>query len=275
MAYDEKLINDAHIGMKRLLEIMRTLRDPEVGCPWDLKQNFASIAPFTIEEAYEVADAIERRNWSDLKSELGDLLLQTVYHTQIASELGLFNFDDVVNTISDKMVSRHPHVFTNMMRDKSVEEQEKDWEDIKAKERASKTREGVLDDVAVALPALVRALKLQKRAARVGFDWPNISLVLDKIREEAHELTEAKKKLTHAEIEEEYGDLMFVMVNFGRHLKVDAEVALRAANEKFCRRFKYIENELAKRGILPEQCNMDKLESLWNEAKAIERNSTV
>ena len=274
MGYDEKLINDANGGIARLLEIMRTLRDPEIGCPWDIEQDFASIAPFTIEEAYEVADAIDRKDWSELKTELGDLLLQTAYHTQMASEAGLFTFDDVVNAISDKMVSRHPHVFGSKNREKSAEQQAKDWEDIKEMERASKTKEGVLDDVALALPALMRALKLQKRAARVGFDWPNISLVLDKIQEEAYELAEARQNMNHVEVEEEYGDLMFVMVNFGRHLKVDAEAALRAANAKFSRRFRYIEDQLAKQGISPEQSNLDDMESLWNEAKKIEIEAT-
>ena len=274
MGYDEKLINDANGGIARLLEIMRTLRDPEIGCPWDIEQDFASIAPFTIEEAYEVADAIDRQDWSELKNELGDLLLQTAYHTQMASEAGLFTFDDVVNAISDKMVSRHPHVFGSKNREKSAEQQAKDWEDIKEMERASKTKEGVLDDVALALPALMRALKLQKRAARVGFDWPNISLVLDKIQEEAYELAEARQNMNHVEVEEEYGDLMFVMVNFGRHLKVDAEAALRAANAKFSRRFRYIEDQLAKQGISPEQSNLDDMESLWNEAKKIEIEAT-
>jgi len=274
MGYDEKLINDANGGIARLLEVMRTLRDREIGCPWDIEQDFASIAPFTIEEAYEVADAIDRQDWSELKNELGDLLLQTAYHTQMASEAGLFTFDDVVNAISDKMVSRHPHVFGSKNREKSAEQQAKDWEDIKEMERASKTKEGVLDDVALALPALMRALKLQKRAARVGFDWPNISLVLDKIQEEAYELAEARQNMNHVEVEEEYGDLMFVMVNFGRHLKVDAEAALRAANAKFSRRFRYIEDQLAKQGISPEQSNLDDMESLWNEAKKIEIEAT-
>ena len=275
MPYDKKLRNDAHGGITQLLEIMRTLRDPEIGCPWDREQDFASIASFTIEEAYEVADAIQHQDWSELKNELGDLLLQTAYHAQMASELGLFTFDEVVNAICDKMVSRHPHVFGESTQRKTIQQQQKDWEDIKAKERASKIKNGVLDDVSLALPALMRAIKLQKRAARVGFDWPNIALVLDKIYEEASELAEAKKNLTQAEIEEEFGDLMFAIVNFGRHLKVDAEVALRLANAKFCKRFKYIEYQLAKQGISPKQANLGDMESLWNEAKAIEKQSTA
>lgn len=272
MGYNEKLINDEQGGMARLLEVMRALRDPEEGCSWDIEQDFASIAPYTIEEAYEVADAIERQDWSELKNELGDLLLQTVYHTQIASEAALFTFDDVANAISDKMVARHPHVFGAESRDKSAEQQTADWESIKATERATKSKQGVLEDVALALPALMRAAKLQKRAARVGFDWPNISQVLDKIQEETQELVEAKKTLTQTEVVEEYGDLMFVMVNLGRHLKVDAEEALRGANMKFTRRFQYIENELARQGLSPEKSNLNDMDRLWNDAKKVERN---
>ena len=272
MGYNEKLINDEQGGMARLLEVMRALRDPEEGCSWDIEQDFASIAPYTIEEAYEVADAIERQDWSELKNELGDLLLQTVYHTQIASEAALFTFDDVANAISDKMVARHPHVFGAESRDKSAEQQTADWESIKATERATKSKQGVLEDVALALPALMRAAKLQKRAARVGFDWPNISQVLDKIQEETQELVEAKKTLTQTEVVEEYGDLMFVMVNLGRHLKVDAEEALRGANMKFTRRFQYIENELARQGLSPEKSNLNDMDKLWNDAKKVERN---
>ena len=272
MGYNEKLINDEQGGMARLLEVMRALRDPEEGCSWDIEQDFASIAPYTIEEAYEVADAIEREDWSELKNELGDLLLQTVYHTQIASEAALFTFDDVANAISDKMVARHPHVFGAESRDKSAEQQTADWESIKATERATKSKQGGLEDVALALPALMRAANLQKRAARVGFDWPNISQVLDKIQEETQELVEAKKTLTQTEVVEEYGDLMFVMVNLGRHLKVDAEEALRGANMKFTRRFQYIENELARQGLSPEKSNLNDMDRLWNDAKKVERN---
>ena len=272
MGYNEKLINDEQGGMARLLEVMRALRDPEEGCSWDIEQDFASIAPYTIEEAYEVADAIERQDWSELKNELGDLLLQTVYHTQIASEAALFTFDDVANAISDKMVARHPHVFGAESRDKSAEQQTADWESIKATERATKSKQGVLEDVALALPALMRAANLQKRAARVGFDWPNISQVLDKIQEETHELVEARKTLNQTEVVEEYGDLMFVMVNLGRHLKVDAEEALRGANMKFTRRFQYIENELARQGLSPEKSNLNDMDRLWNDAKKVERN---
>ena len=272
MGYNEKLINDEQGGMARLLEVMRALRDPEEGCSWDIEQDFASIAPYTIEEAYEVADAIERKDWSELKNELGDLLLQTVYHTQIASEASLFTFDDVANSISDKMVARHPHVFGAESRDKSTEQQTADWESIKAKERAMRAKQGVLEDVALALPALMRAAKLQTRAARVGFDWPNISQVLDKIQEETQELIEAKQTLDQNKVVEEYGDLLFVFVNLGRHLKVNAEEALRAANTKFTRRFQYIEDELAKQGLSPEQSNLNDMDKLWNDVKEVERN---
>ena len=272
MGYDEKLIYDPTTGIVRLLEIMRALRDPEQGCPWDLKQDFSSIAQYTIEEAYEVADAIERQNWTELKSELGDLLLQSVYHTQMASEIDLFTFDDVVNLISDKMVARHPHVFGSESRDKTAAQQVKDWEQIKAEERASKGRKGVLDDVAISLPALSRAIKLQKRAARVGFDWPEIGSVLDKITEEVHEIREAQNLEDEKHLQEEFGDLLFVLVNFARHLKIDAEDSLRGANSKFVRRFKYIEAELHSQNKTPEEATLDEMNALWNAAKAAERN---
>jgi len=214
----DDLIHDPKGGMPRLLEIMRRLRDPETGCPWDIEQDFVSIAPYTIEEAYEVADAIEREAWGELKGELGDLLLQSVYHTQMAEEAGMFSFDDVANAISDKMVARHPHVFGDESRDKSAEQQVLDWEQIKAAERAGKQETGVLDGVAKGLPALTRALKLQNRAARVGFDWPSTDEVLDKIVEEAQELREVENETEQLE---EFGDLLFVMVNLGRpHVKV-------------------------------------------------------
>ena len=271
MPYDEKLVNDPKGGMPRLIEVMRALRDPDTGCPWDIEQDFASIAPYTIEEAYEVADAIERQDWQDLKAELGDLLLQTVYHTQMASEEKLFDFDDVANAISDKMVARHPHVFGDESREKSADQQTADWEAIKAAERAEKAKQGTLDDVALALPALMRAIKLQKRAARVGFDWPEIDQVLDKMLEEAHELNDAKSNLSQAEIEEEFGDLLFVMVNFGRHLKIDAEEALRSANAKFTRRFKHIEQSLAERGKTPEQSTLGEMDAFWEAAKVIDK----
>lgn len=271
MGYDEKLIHDPNAGMDRLLEIMRALRDPECGCPWDIEQDFNTIAPYTIEEAYEVADAIEQKNWGELKSELGDLLLQTVYHTQMATEEGLFSFDEVVNAISDKMVARHPHVFGPESRNKTADQQVNDWERIKAAERASKARKGVLDDVALSLPALTRALKLQKRAARVGFDWPEISSVIDKIAEETEELVEAQKQKDADHMKEEFGDLLFVLVNLGRHMQIDAEEALRGANAKFTRRFQYIEEALRKKNKQPDEASLEEMDDLWNAAKDEER----
>ena len=273
MPYNETLIKNPKGGMPRLLEIMRALRDPKTGCPWDIEQDFASIAPYTIEEAYEVADAIDRQAWGEFRGELGDLLLQSVYHTQMAQEAGLFDFDDVVNDISDKMVHRHPHVFGDESRDKSAEQQTLDWEKIKASERAAKASSGVLDDVAIGLPALMRAVKLQKRAARVGFDWPVIDDVMDKIQEEIAELVEARDELTQEDIAEEYGDLLFVMANLGRHLNVGPEEALRAANSKFTRRFRYIESELNKKGKRPDQSNLEEMDALWDQAKIAERIS--
>ncbi len=269
----DALVHDPNGGFPRLLEIMRRLRDPDTGCPWDIEQDFASIAPYTIEEAYEVADAIERESWSELESELGDLLLQTVYHTQMGDEAGLFSFDTVVKKISDKMVARHPHVFGDESREKSAEQQTVDWETQKAKERAARARGGVLDDVALGLPALMRAVKLQKRAARVGFDWPTTDDVVDKIVEEATELAEAKGSADHAALTEEFGDLLFVVANLARHLKIDPEEALRSANAKFTRRFHAIEAALAERGKRPEDSDLQEMDALWDAAKAAERQA--
>ncbi|WP_224824589.1 nucleoside triphosphate pyrophosphohydrolase [Cognatishimia sp. MH4019] len=265
------LIHNPDGGMPRLLEIMRRLRDPQTGCPWDIEQDFASIAPYTIEEAYEVADAIERGDWAELEGELGDLLLQTVYHTQMGAEAGHFSFESVARAISDKMVARHPHVFGDESRDKSADQQTADWEKIKAAERAGKAQRGTLDGVAIGLPALLRAVKLQKRAARVGFDWPETSQVLDKMQEEARELVEAQDSLSQAEIEEEFGDLLFVMANLGRHMKVDPEAALRAANAKFTRRFEAIEAALAAMGKTPSDSTLEEMDTLWDAAKAQEK----
>ena len=251
----------------RLRAIMARLRDPVTGCPWDVEQDFATIAPYTIEEAYEVADAIERQAWEELKGELGDLLFQSVFHAQMAKEAGLFDLDDVATAIADKMIARHPHVFGDESNAKTAQQQVADWESVKAAERAAKARGGVLDDVALGLPALMRAEKLQKRAARVGFDWPEIGHVVDKIAEEARELAEARDTLPQDKIAEEMGDLLFVMANLARHLAVDPEDALRRANAKFTRRFAFIEAELAKLGKRPEDSDLAEMDALWDAAK--------
>ena len=267
----DDLIHDPNGGMPRLLEIMRRLRDPQTGCPWDIEQDFDSIAPYTLEEAHEVADAIARKAWEELPGELGDLLLQTVYHAQMAEEAGLFGFEQVVRSISDKMVARHPHVFGAESRDKSADQQSADWERIKEAERAGKAEPRVLDGVALGLPALTRALKLQKRAARVGFDWPSTDQVIDKILEESRELVEARDHLSKAELAEEFGDLMFVMANLGRHLGLDPEAALRAANAKFTRRFNRIEDWLAEDNRRPKDSDLAEMDALWDRAKAEEK----
>jgi nucleoside triphosphate diphosphatase len=255
----------------RLLGIMRRLRDFEGGCPWDLAQDFASIAPYTIEEAYEVATAIELRDYGALKEELGDLLFQVVFHSQMANEAGLFAFADVVSGICDKMIRRHPHVFGT--GDAKVPGAVAAvWEDIKRRERAAKgTASGLLDDVPHALPALMRAVKLQNRAAEVGFDWPDATYVTDKIAEETRELAEAEKSGDPNEITGEFGDLLFAMANLARHLKLDPEAALRAANAKFVRRFKAIEAGLHARGRTAEEATLEEMEALWVEAKEAER----
>jgi len=274
----DALIQDQSAGIERLIEIMRRLRDPETGCPWDIEQDFSTIAPYTIEEAYEVADAIERGAFGELQGELGDLLLQSVYHAQMADEAGHFSFADVVRTVSDKMVARHPHVFGDESREKSAEQQTKDWERIKATERAAAGEQGparTLDGVAMGLPALMRAVKLQKRAARVGFDWPSTDEVLAKLVEEADELTEARASLSEDEIEEEFGDLLFVMANLGRHYGVDPEAALRRANSKFTRRFAAIEDSLAARGKTPAQSDLAEMDALWDAAKAAEKAKKI
>ncbi|WP_439155274.1 nucleoside triphosphate pyrophosphohydrolase [Yoonia sp.] len=268
---DDSLIHDPDGGLPRLLEIMRRLRDPDTGCPWDIAQDFASIAPYTIEEAYEVADAIARSDWTDLEGELGDLLLQTIYHAQMGAEAGHFTFHSVVRAISDKMVARHPHVFGDESRDKSAEQQVADWEKIKAAERAGRAQTRTLDGVAIGLPALMRAVKLQKRAARVGFDWPDTTHVIDKIIEEASELVEARDTLTQVEMVEEFGDLLFVMANLARHLDIDPEEALRGANAKFTRRFTAIEDALAERGKRPADSDLAEMDALWDAAKAHEK----
>jgi len=261
---------DTPDAIARLCAIMARLRDPDTGCPWDIVQNFATIAPYTIEEAYEVADAIERGDMAGLRDELGDLLLQVVYHARMAEEAGHFAFPDVVHAISDKMLRRHPHVFGSESRDKTPEDQTRDWERLKAAERAG-TAAGALDGVAAGLPALTRAVKLQNRAARVGFDWPDAAAVLDKIAEETAELVEAQAEGRPDRVVEEYGDLMFVMANLARHLRIDPEASLRAANAKFTRRFNAVETALAREGRSPAQSDLAEMDALWNAAKRAER----
>ena len=261
--------NQAEIA--RLIGIMAALRDPQTGCPWDIEQDFASISPYTIEEAHEVADAIAREAWDEFPGELGDLLLQVVFHAQMAEEKGMFDFADVAAKISEKLIDRHPHVFGDESRDKSAKQQIKDWETIKAAERAAKAEKGVLDGVALGLPALTRAIKLQNRAARVGFDWPGPEQVLDKLAEETAELVEAKDSADHAHLTEEFGDLMFVMANLARHLDIDPEEALRAANAKFTRRFQSIEAALQAEGRRPEDSTLTEMDALWDAAKRAER----
>lgn len=270
---DDAILNndsrDPAEQMRRLNAIMARLRTPETGCPWDLEQDFATIAPYTIEEAHEVADAIARAAWDELPGELGDLAFQVVFHSRMAEERGLFDLAAVLKACSDKMIARHPHVFGDASNAKSADQQSADWEKIKAAERAGRAETGVLDGVALGLPALTRAQKLQKRAARVGFDWPSSKEVLAKITEEAAELEQAQADLGPEELFEEYGDLLFAMVNLGRHMGLDPEAALRAANGKFTRRFAYIEAGLAARGKTPSESTLEEMDALWNEARAM------
>ncbi|MFC1684584.1 nucleoside triphosphate pyrophosphohydrolase [Pseudomonadota bacterium] len=257
--------------MKELLEIMARLRDPEEGCPWDRKQTFATIAPYTIEEAYEVADAIERGDMPELRDELGDLLFQVVFYAQMAKEQGEFEFDDVVQAICNKMRRRHPHVFGEAEIG-SAEEQHQAWEESKREERAAKAGDdepSLLDGVAGALPALIRAEKLQKRAARAGFDWPDPSGVFAKVHEELDEVAEELEQgVGHERLAEEIGDLLFACVNLARHAGVDAETALAVGNRKFERRFRAMEQGLAKEGKRLEEMDMDEMEAQWQQVKS-------
>jgi MazG family protein len=257
-----------------LLAVMARLRDKGSGCPWDIEQDFTTIAPYTIEEAYEVADAIARADVDALKEELGDLLLQVVYHAQMAAELERFDFADVVDGIAGKMIRRHPHVFGDASRDEFLAKNL--WQRLKAEEKAERgigVEESRLDDVPLALPALARAVKLQKRAAEVGFDWPNLAPVIEKAEEEIAELKSAIAAKDHGgtkRVAEEFGDLLFVMANIARHLKVDPEAALRDASMKFVRRFKSIEAALAEEGRKPEDATLEEMDALWDAAKAAE-----
>ncbi|MGF6593968.1 ATP diphosphatase [Pseudomonas sp. 2835] len=265
-----------------LLHLMARLRDPQHGCPWDLKQTYATIVPYTLEEAYEVADAIERSDFEHLQGELGDLLFQVVYYSQLAREEGRFEFDGVVDSITRKLIRRHPHVFpsgelyaaldTPRLDEAQVKQR---WEQIKAQERAEKGEPeqlSLLDDVPAALPALSRAAKLQKRAAQVGFDWPHALPVLDKVREELDEVLQAMADDDSVALADELGDLLFAAVNLARHLKVDPENALRGANKKFERRFRFIEQALRDIGRPIEDCTLEDMDALWGEAKRQEKN---
>ena len=280
MSFEPSEAQAAPASLARLLTVMARLRDPEHGCPWDQRQTFATIAPYTIEEAYEVADAIERGDLSDLRDELGDLLLQVVFHSRIAEEQGAFAFGDVAAAIADKMERRHPHVFgpdAGRGRQLDAAAQTDAWEAQKAAERAAKAAAGsekrpsALDDVPVGLPALTRAVKLTRRAARVGFDWPDLAPVLDKLREET---AEVEAEIAAGDLEAaaaEVGDLLFVCANLARKLGVDPEAALRGTNAKFGRRFAHIEAELAADGRTPDQSDLAEMDALWNAAKALER----
>ena len=273
---DERVKTDG-AEIARLLAVMARLRDPEGGCPWDVEQSFETIAPYTIEEAYEVADAIERRDMAALKDELGDLLLQVVYHARMAEEDGHFDFAAVAGAIGDKMVRRHPHVFGDVSVE-SAAAQTLAWEEIKAAERAAHNKakaddsadgaHSVLDGVPLALPGLTRAEKLQKRAARVGFDWPGATRVFEKIEEELVEVKEEiQSEGTPEKLQDEIGDLLFTVVNLARHLEVDPEAALRSCNAKFERRFKWLERDFAARGEDPAEASLDDLEAAWQAAK--------
>jgi MazG family protein len=256
--------------INRLLAIMARLRDPQTGCPWDVQQNFKTIAPYTIEEAYEVADAIERDDMEDLRLELGDLLFQVVFHSQMAKERGTFNFDDVVAAICDKMERRHPHVFGDAKIANAVA-QTQAWDEQKRRERAA-SAQGVLDDVPLGLPALTRANKLGKRAAEVGFEWPDPQGALDKLVEEIEELrAELKGEPDPPKICDELGDVLFSLVNVCRYLSIDPETALRQSNAKFERRFAYVEQRLKEGGRSPEQATLEEMDKLWDEGKGKEK----
>lgn len=259
---------------RELLLLMRRLRDPERGCAWDVKQDFYSLIPYTIEEAYEVADAIERNDFEDLRAELGDLLLQVVFHAQIAEERGLFDFEQVAQAISEKLVARHPHVFADV-RYETDEQRQQAWEAAKAAERQRKqpdhAGESVLAGVATTLPALVQCEKIQNRAASHGFDWPTPEPVFDKVREELQEVHEAWQSGDQAHTQEEIGDLLLVVVNLARHLKVNPEIALREATRKFTRRFHHMEHRVGNSGRALRDLQLAELDELWLEAKRLEK----
>jgi MazG family protein len=256
-----------------LLTIMRQLRNPQTGCPWDITQTFHSIAPYTVEEAYEVADAIERNDMAELAEELGDLLFQVVFHSQMAEEQGLFRFDDIVRAISEKLIRRHPHVFGDVSIT-SAEEQSAAWEEHKARERQQKdNHQSALDGVAKTLPGLTRAAKLQKRAAKLGFDWDTIEPIFDKLEEEAGELkTELAAKASWERVEDEIGDMLFTVVNIARHTQIDPELAIRRANAKFEARFKNMESAIEQAGENFSELSIGRLEAYWIQAKRDEKS---
>ena len=264
---------EASRDITRLIEIMAALRTPGSGCPWDLEQDFATIAPYTLEEAYEVADAIARGDLADLREELGDLLLQVAFHARMAQEQGAFHFGDVVQAITEKLLRRHPHVFGEA-RGLSPDDVKLLWDRIKTEEKAGQQAAepaGALAGVPVGLPALTRALKLQQKAGKVGFDWHDPMAVLAKIREEADEIETAIRSGQHREAAAETGDLLFAVVNLARHLDADPDAVLRATNQKFERRFASIEHALTARGKTPGQSTLEEMDALWNEAKAAEK----
>jgi len=265
-------------GIDRLVDIMARLRDPDTGCPWDIEQNFRSIAPYTLEEACEVVDAIERDDLKDLCDELGDLLLQVVFHARMAEEQGVFDFEEVAAGIWEKMVRRHPHVFADNGTRIDAEQLRIRWENDKAREREARrvpgTPASALDDVALGLPALVRAVKIQKRAARVGFDWPEVSQVRAKLDEELAELDEACASGIAADIEDELGDVLFSVANLARHLELDAEGVLRRATRKFDQRFRCVESLASERDQSMDALDIDALEALWQDAKRQLRTQT-
>lgn len=258
--------------VRHLLAVMDRLRDPEHGCPWDLAQDFATIAPHTIEEAYEVADAIDRASMTDLRDELGDLLFQVVFHSRMAAESGAFDFDDVAGAIVQKMIARHPHIFGNAAVE-SADEMSGLWEQLKETERRQKAGDSirVLDGVTKGLPALSRAVKLQKRAARVGFDWDTAPPILEKLHEELSELCEAVEANAATAMKEEIGDLLFTIANLSRHLGLDPEAALRGANAKFERRFNYVEDCLGEIGLTPSEVDLETMDGYWNQARRLDK----
>lgn len=273
--------------LPRLIEIMAALRDPKTGCPWDIEQDFASIRHYTIEEAYEVADAIEREDYDDLRDELGDLLLQPIYHAQMASERGLFELGDVIYAITEKLIRRHPHVFGDKAAN-DARSAKASWDGVKDVERAAKAAQkgkaakkgeaapsSVLDDVPKPLPALIRAEKLAKRAASVGFDWPHWRDVLAKCHEELDEVAEAADGTDKAAMAEEIGDLLFATANLARHLDIDPEAALRDANLKFTRRFSYVEKRCADDNVAIEDTGLERMETYWNEIRAKDKSGSV